>query len=376
MKAYSKITSLLAIILFGTAAAAADQFLYLASNRDRNIAGYAVDDETGALVKKFSVFLPGKPGPMAFSPDQSFVYASLEDMDNDQVGMATLSRAGDGTLRLLITSAITSRSDYIRTDLKGRYLLAAHYFAGEVTVYRIVDGLCTDELLSQIKTARTAHSIELDRSGRYVYVPHTSPNNVYQFRFDEATGKLTANDPPFVDGPEKGHRYHAPRHYIHHPTLDMGYTSNESGGGITAWKFNPADGTLTRVQTLSTLPPNYQGRSASADIRLTPDGRFAYVSNRDDDRNRAEGVAPRDTLAAIALDPRTGAMKMIGTFPTVHFPRSFCIDLTGRFVYATGERSSNLFTYRIDQATGQLEHIATYETGGAPMWVMCGKLGR
>ena len=159
MKVHHKLISLLAVALFGTGPAQADQLLYLASNRDKKIVAYTVDDETGALGKKFSVDLPGNPGPMAFSPDQSFVYAALSGMENDKVGMATLERADDGSLQLRATSAIASRSDYIRTDLQGRYLLAAHYVAGEVTVYRIVDGLCTDEMLDLVKTDRTAHSI-------------------------------------------------------------------------------------------------------------------------------------------------------------------------------------------------------------------------
>ena len=97
-------------------------------------------------------------------------------------------------------------------------------------MYRSTDGVCTGELLDHHKTARTAHCIEVDPSGKYVFVPHTAPNRVYQFRLDRKAGKLIPNDPPFVDGPDKGHKYHEPRHYAHHPTLNMAYTSNENGG--------------------------------------------------------------------------------------------------------------------------------------------------
>ena len=118
----------------------------------------------------------------------------------------------------------------------------------------------------------------------------------------------------------------------------------------------------------------YAATANTADIHITPDGRFAYVSNRDTTK-RKEGESTKDTLAGVSLDPQTGKMKIIGYFPTAHFPRSFCIDLTGRFVYSAGQRSSNLFAYRIDQQTGKLKHFATYETGGVPIWVMCGSTG-
>ena len=67
-------------------------------------------------------------------------------------------------------------------------------------------------------------------------------------------------------------------------------------------------------------------------------------------------------------------MKIVGHYPTGHFPRSFCIDVTGRYLFAAGQLSNDLFAYRIDQKTGALAHLATYPTGGVPIWVMCGSV--
>jgi len=375
MKSLLMISVPLAICCLLTVTVRAEQLLYLASTQEKTIVAYAIQSDTGTLEKQFSVDLPGNAGPLAFSRDTAFVYAAVTGLADRKAGVCTLKRNDDGSLALLATAEITSRAPYIRADRKGRYLLAAHYGAGEVTVYRIVDGICTEELLDQQKTKRTAHCIEIDPSGRFVFVPHTAPNKVYQYRLDDKSGKLIPNDPPFAEGPDEDHKYHEPRHYAHHPKLNVAYTSNENGGGITAWKFNPRKGTLSRMQTLSTLPPGYDGRSAAADIKITPDGRFAYVSNRDLTK-RDESQSMKDTIAGVSLDPKTGEMKLIGHFPTAHFPRSFCIDLTGRFVYAAGQRSATLVAYRIDQETGELKCFATYETGGVPIWVMCGNVGQ
>ena len=359
--------------LLANSPASAGQLLYLASIKDKNIVAYAINAETGELKERFRIDLPGNPGPLAFSPDASFVYAAMTGLDDNKAGVATLKRAENGSLTLISTAHMTSRTPYIRVDNTGRFLLAAHYGAGDVTVYRIRDGIVSGDLLDQRATARTAHCIEMDPSGRFVFVPHTSPNKVFQFRLNRETGKLVPNDPPTVDGPDADHKYHAPRHYAHHPKLNVAYTSNESGGGITAWAFDPKSGTLSRLQTLSTLPTNYEGKSAAADIKLTPDGRFAYVSNRDVSK-RNKGEPTQDSLAAVSLDPKTGKMKIIGTFPTAHLPRSFCIDLTGQFLYAAGQGAATLVAYRIDRESGRLQQLATYATGGVPIWVMCGNV--
>lgn len=349
----------------------AAQLLYLASIEEKNIVAFDLDEETGKLTKKFSVELPGNAGPMAFSPNADFVYAAVTGLKDGKAGVVTLKRSPDGALKLLGTAVISSRAPYIRADKNGKNLLAAHYGAGDVTVYRIKDGVVTDEMTDHQVTERTAHCIEIDPSGKFVFVPHTAPNKVYQFKLNEDSGKLTPNEPPFAIGPDEEHQYHQPRHYAHHPKLKVAYTSNERGGGITAWRFDSRLGTLSKLQTLSSLPPNYEGTSAAADINITPDGRFAYVSNRD--TTKREGK-PKDTLAGFSLDEKTGRMKLIGHYPTANFPRTFCVDLSGNFIYACGQRSATMVAYRIDQKTGALTESATYETGGGPIWVMCGEV--
>lgn len=361
-------------VWMGVAAAAdkvdGEQLHYLASIDAKNIVVSRVDPASGELEELHTVALPGSAGPLSFSPDGKWVYAAMTNVGEIPAAVATLKRQPGGGLELVATAKITTRAPYIRADRTGEFLLAAHYGAGDVTMYRIQDGVATDELLSQIATEKTAHCIEVDPSGEFVFVPHTSPNRVYQFRLDLGAGKLVPNDPPFVDGPDTEHRYHEPRHYAHHPRLKMAFTSNENGGGITSWRFDPQSGSLRQLETLSTLPPGYTDSSHAADIKITPDGRFAYVSNRDT-TEREEGQAMQDTLAAVAIS-RTGKMKVVGHYRTAHFPRSFCIDLTGNYLFAAGQRSAELFTYRIDKKTGALTHLRTAKTGGTPIWVMCG----
>lgn len=347
--------------------ARAGQFLYLSSIEGQNITAYEIDGETGELAKRSETTLPGRGGAMTFSPDRRHVYAALTTTDGASV--CTLRRTSAGDLKRVKVAEITSRAPYLSTDPQGRLLLAAHYGEGEVTVYRIAEGVCTGELLERKATSRTAHCIETDPSGRFVFVPHTAPNRVYQFLLDGRSGKLTPNDPTYVGGPDEGHQYHGPRHYAHHPTLPMGYTSNETGGGISSWKFDAERGMLELAQTLSTLPPDYSGGSAAADIRITPDGRFAYVSNRD--VRKLEGDrTPGDSLCAIALDEQ-GGMKVIGHAPAPHFPRTFCIDVSGRWLYVAGQRDNRLWAMRIDPRTGVLSQIAEYETAAQPIWAMC-----
>lgn len=345
---------------------------YLASANESRIDIYSIGNG-GELTLNTHVDLPGNCGPLAISPDGTRVYAAMNTRQKGKPAVAevaTLHRSDDGSLRFLGKAGMSGRSPYLKVDNTGNVLLSSHYGEGEVTSWEIKDGSYTGKQLDRHTTAPRAHSVELDPSGKFAYVPHTSPNAVFQFRLDPQTGKLTPLNPPSVAGPDADHNYHEPRHYAHHPSLDMAYTSNERGGGISAWEFDSTTGQLKLVQTLSTLPPDFTGNSAAADIHITPDGRFVYVSNRDVGKYENPADA-RDTLAGFAIDSQTGRLELIGYFPTISFPRSFCIDPSGRFVYAAGQRSNNLAAYRIDAKTGALNRIATYDCGAGPIWVMC-----
>ncbi|MCA9178051.1 MAG: beta-propeller fold lactonase family protein [Planctomycetales bacterium] len=353
-----------------------NEVLYLATIRGRSVSVYAIEKPgAGPLLTPHSVVeLPGDGGAMCYSPKRDFVYVALTRLPGDKAGVATYRRRPDGGLEHAGNATITSRAPYIRVSDDGSCLLAAHYADGEVTMYRVKDGICTSELLAQIATEKTAHCVELDPSGMYAFVPHTSPNKIYQFRLDAQRGKLTPNDPPWVDGPERnrqGGSFDEPRHIAFHPRLKAAFSSNERGGGITRWAIDAETGTLTREQTLYTLPADFRGQSAAADIRITPDGRFAFVSNRDVTK-RAEGEAAQDSITTVAIDPKNGEMRIAGHAATTEMPRSICVNGDGSLLFAAGQKSDRLLAYTIDRQTGKLTLLESREATGTPIWVMCG----
>jgi len=359
---------MLVALLLLAAPAQADQLLYVSCTKDKRIEVHRIAAATGKLTRHSVLELERMPGPMAATVDGRRIYlaAVRRQNRNRTTEILTLERIRGGGLKLLKAQRVASRATYLRVAPGGKFLLTAHYGSGQVVVYRITDGICTGEVVDRHKTQLTAHCIELDRSGAFAFVPHTTPNKIYQFRFDASRGLLRANTPAFVDGPDDQHQYHQPRHIKLHPTLSMAYSSNERGGGISAWRLFAATGKLTRTQTLATLPQDFKGKSAAAEIQLTPNGRFAYVSNRDLART-ADGA---DTIAGFAIDA-VGKLSLIGHTATARFPRSFTIDRTGAYLYAAGQRAASVAAYRIAAKTGKLVPIAVYRVGQLPSWVMC-----
>ena len=123
------------------------------------------------------------------------------------------------------------------------------------------------------------------------------PNVIYQFKFDESNGQLTANDPPTV--PQDGDL--GPRHYCFHPSVDVVYFSNEQGCSVSAYEID-AEGRLSPMQTISSLPEGVTLRNTCSQIQFSPSGDFLYVPNRG--HNSIAGFSVDGTGRLTPVGPR------------------------------------------------------------------------
>jgi 6-phosphogluconolactonase len=347
--------SFLTLILFlGLAMSLrADMFVYVSMAPEQKIQIYRLDSLEGKLTAVDAAPVEGAPGALAVDPAKQFLFASLRT--NSTLASFRIDPA-TGTLKPLSTAPLPKGENaaFVGTDRTGRWLLSASYAAGKVVVHGLKDdGTIQTPAVQTVETAKTAHCAVTDRDNRFVFVPHVTPNAVYQFRLDAAAGKLT--EAGKVPG---GTAQAGPRHLAFHPTLNVAFTSDEQGSSITAYRFNATDG-LKPVQTLSTLPADFKGQNTTAEVKIHPSGKFVWVSNRG-----------HDSLAGFAIDADSGKLTALGQTPTEKTPRSFDLSPDGGFVIAAGEGSGKLAVYAVDRGTGKLTRRHTYDVGKSLTWVL------
>src|SRR5580693_2324261 len=310
---------------------------------------------------------------MAISPDRKTLYVGHRTRPS--IASYRIDPASGG-ISLISTIAQADVPTFLAPDRAGRYMLCAYYQGGYAAAYPIApDGSVGDAAIDKHKTAIGAHAIATDPSNRFAFVPHIAriqdnvleppknnpgPNVILQYRFDAQTGRLNPNTPHRV---EQGDLV-GPRHYIHHPGLDVVYFSNEQGCSVTTYRLDRANGTLSSVQTTSTLPAGHTERATCSQIHLTPSGRFLYVGNR---------AANGSSIAAFAVDPATGHLTAAGHIPTEAVPSAFCLDPAGHFLFASGTASGRLASYRINQQSGALTPLAVVEVGQRPAAVLAAR---
>ena len=331
-------------------------FMYLSLQDDDKILVFTQDPATGALTPQHEVAVAGGPAALCVDPERKHLYVgrrAVRDIASFDIDSAT------GAISQIGAAPLEGEPVALATDRKGRFVLSAYYYQSRAAVHRIDDsGAAVVPPVEWLETASGAHSIQADPTNRFAYVPHIAnrgPNEIFQFKFDETTGRLTPNTPLRVGNDS----YLGPRHFCFNPNMDMLYFSDEQGCSVSAYRMDHDNGTLSRVQTVSTLPDGFEGENTCSQIQISPSGRFLYAPNRG-----------HNSVASFSVDSDSGELTCTGQVATEPVPRAFSLDPRGTFLYAAGLDSGKLASYRVDQDSGTLDPLDVRDVGNRPMWVL------
>jgi len=355
-------------LIVSSITASADQTLYLSAGDF--VTAFRIDAKSGQLTPLHGVELPGA-GPTGVSADGKKLYVNSRLGDSKEAAITTFAIGDNGRIKQLHQAASEMSTGYVGVESSGKYIAGNSYGGGTAALWKLDDdGIFRGAAPHIVTLEKNAHSSVFSPDDRFLLVPATGPNKVFQLRLDAEAGKLTPNDPPHADGPQGDAEARQPRHLVFHPTLPMAYTTNErEHPGVGVWQWDADGGQLKTVQNIVTYPEGFDGTITTADLHFTPDGKFLYASNRDiTDRKARTGT---DHIVGFRCDPETGLLSYISHTACEHIPRSFAVDNTGNFVYVAGQMDDHLGVYRIDQESGELSKITSYEVGKRPSWVTC-----
>ena len=328
---------------------------YTSSGKSDGIYLYWMDPLTGAL-ERLKSFKSENPSFLTIDRSRRYLYAVNEVSEylgkpGGGVSAFAISRE-DVSLRLLNQQA-TDGADpcHLTIDRKGKTLLVANYTGGSITSLPVRSdgtlGMATEvkqhegSSIKEQQKGPHAHCIILDRSERYALAADLGIDKVMIYRLDPATRKLTPGKQPSAEL-QKGA---GPRHLTLHPNGKYLYVINELDSTMTAFAYNGVNGTLTHIDTVSTLPSDFSGVSYCADVHVSRSGKFLYGSNRG-----------HNSIVVFEIDQRTGKLKTLEHVSTEgDWPRNFTIDPTGKFLLVANQRTDNVVTFAIDPRTGRLK---------------------
>lgn len=321
-----------------------------------------LDDQTGKLSPLTPATTVSKANFLAFSPDRKFLYAASDN----QGGSVTAFRVNsDHSLTLLNEQVADKGTCHVSVDATGRNVFAANYNAGNIAAFRTQDDGSLGARTAFVPFTGTgpdakrqakphAHAIYADAANRVVYACDLGTDSVWQFNLDAASGTLTPHRQGAAKVPPGG----GARHLAFHPNGKFAYVNSEMGLSVTAFAV-AADGALTGMQTLPTLPPGADPKGAStSEIVCHPSGRWLYVSNRG-----------HDSLTVFAITAAGPLQWVENVSAQVKVPRSFAMDAAGRWLITAGQGDNRIAVLKLDPASGRLRATDSTATIGAPACV-------
>ena len=314
---------------------------------------YEMNKKTGALRYLSTSDRIISPSYLAVHENGEWVYAVNEYHGGEDAFAAITALAYNPENHSLnYLNEVSSMGQYpchLSIDNTGKFIMAANYVGGSVVLFPInKEGMIAPYSSYKKHKGSSTHPrqeaphahqiIQHPREG-WVVAVDLGADRIYEYVLDTLSRTLN-----YVDDYPNSPRMSGPRHMAFHPTKDVAYTLNELIGTIEV--APTADSIRFRriIQVISTQESGDERPAASAAIKVHPNGKFLYASNR----------GALNEIVIFKIGER-GELEPVGRQSTLgKTPRDFEIDPSGRFLLAANQDTDTIVTFEIDQETGLL----------------------
>ena len=340
---------------------------------------FRIDPVTAAFTQLQVIDGIKNPSWLTLNQAQTRLYAvsEIDDYQGTRNGAVVSYAIDNDSLQLKRLSAVSSGGAtpaHASVHPSGKFVFVANHGGGNVAVLPVGSdgalGEATDvrPSVGPRHHARAAgdpvgqfavsdhegphlHMVAADPSGQFVVANDAGLDLTLVWRFDASAGRLLPADMPVISAPPGS----APRHFVFHPNGRVFYNLYEHDGRVAVYDYDAAHGGMKLKQTVLSLPPRFAGSNLSAEIVITADGRFLYVSNR---------LHSAVAVFAVANDGQLRSLSE--TWVHADSPRNLCIDPSGAFLFSCNQRGDSITSFHLNAATGALTFTGRFEPVGSP----------
>lgn len=310
---------------------------------------YQFNESNGVLQHLSKTENIANPSYLAFSKNKKFIYSVNEDAPQTGGVSAFSINTKTGALQLINqqNTANALAPCYISIDGSGKYAAVANYVSGNFHIYPLnADGTVQPaiqaiQLEKETQEKSHAHQTIFSADNRFLFVTDLGTNTLYQFTFDAASPEPVLSNPKIYKVPAG----YGPRHLVISPNNKHLYLLNEWEGNI--FVYNIHNDILSFVQEIASatiVNPDNKNKGSAA-IKISPDGKFLYASNR--------GITNNIAIYKIEKD---GTLNRVGEQKTDNHPRDFIITKSGKYLLVAARDSNSIKTYLRDKQTGLLTY--------------------
>lgn len=342
------------LLALGFSASAQKFYLFIGTytgSGSKGIYVYEFDAGTGKAKWLSNTDSVVNPSFLSVAPGDSVLYACTETRTVNAGGVTAFkfNKTNGGLTLLNKQSSGGDNPCYVNVHRSGKWVTVGNYSGGSLAVFPVnKDGSLQpySQLIQHegksINESRQekahVHATVFSPSNDYLFVPDLGIDKLMVYAFNRSAGKPLQAVSPVTATPGSG-----PRHFTFHPNGKWAYLIEELAGAVTAYDYKA--GRLTQKQRIFSHPDTLTSQPGSADIHVSPDGKFLYASNRGKENN----------IAVFKVDALSGKLSAAGYQSTLgKTPRNFCIDPTGNYLLAANQETDNVVIFKRDKSTGKL----------------------
>lgn len=341
---------------------------YTQSGKSEGIYVYQFDTETGEAMPVSSTAAEN-PSFLARSAHGNYVYAVNENGDGKG---AVSAYAYDDELGVLsfLNRQLTNGDHpcHVTTDSRATHVIASNYSGGSISVFPIGPAGSLGGMVQQIhhegsgpnlqrQQAPHVHSafFNADESQLFVQDLGTDRIHIYDYRPADVQQPLAVASPSFIAGAPGG----GPRHLTFSADGRFIYLVQEMAA--TVMVYGRHEGGWEAIQEEPMNEVGFAGQDGAADIKLSPDGKFLYASNRGD----------ANTLAIYRVDGTSGKLTKVGNQAVLgRGPRNFTLSADGKFLLVANQQSDEVVIFERDADTGLLNDTGKRIAVGSPVCLL------
>ncbi|RCS72485.1 beta-propeller fold lactonase family protein [Vibrio casei] len=302
---------------------------------------------------------PGEVQPITISHDQSFLYATVRP----EFALLSYKIESDGKLTEIGRSSMPVSASSSCIDITGQYLLLSSYAQNALSVSHINSHGIAQSPHQVLEHLTKAHSV-MAVADQYpiksnsileqqtIFCACLGDDKINLYRFNHNGYLIKGAQSKLMTKMGSG-----PRHMTQDASGKNIYAINELDGDVLHFVQDEKP-RWQLTQTLSYMPVDFAGPFWAADIHITKDARFLYVSER-----------TSSTLALFSIDSLSGELTLIELLDTELAPRGFALSPDNIWLVCAGQHSNHVASYQVDNESGKLTIAHRHSVGDEPMWV-------
>lgn len=295
---------------------------------------------------------------------QNLVFAVEENAGEKggKVKSFTFDRENN-TLKLIDTQdSMGDHPCYLALDPKEEFLLVGNYSSGNFSVFSLSEGKMQkvqtiqhegQSINPQRQGKAHVHSMVFHKDGKHLLVADlgTDKIHLYQFNPEFAVPFSPAKPAYYEVSPGAG-----PRHIAIHPNGSFVYLIHEMSAEVGVYGFE--NGNMWHVAHAPLTDSDFIGNVGAAEIRISPDNKHLYASNRGDANDISVFEISKDGKLKLVQRVKTGG----------EMPRNFILTKDGNYLLVAHQASDNITVFQRDAKTGELIPLGLEKSYPKPVY--------